>query len=514
MRKTGPTGALGRRSLALFLGLCLFCNVARATWSIVVVDTRTGEVCVASATCLANFDLERYLPVIVTGVGGGAAQSFIDVTGQNRLRIWDGLHTGMPPAEILATLAANDPQHQTRQYGIVDMTFAPVGFTGTGAGLAKTHVAGIVGDLRYAIGGNVLTGSEVVLAAEAALLGSSGDLSQRVLAGMEAARALGGDGRCSCSGGAPTSCGVPPASFTKSAHVGFIVLARIGDVDGVCNPTVGCASGRYFLNLNVIGSNQSPDPVLTLQADYALWRAGLYGRPDQIHSTVALDAPALVADGRSQTSVRVRLFDIDGVPIAHGGATLLPSSLGTPLVQAGLVTDHGDGSYSFPIVAGTLPGSDTWRISVDDGQGQPIVLQPDLSVRVDPLTELHSGRDVVSAVRGAVVPLTLNLGPQKKGRRFLILGSASGTQPGILFRGAALPLNADAFLRLTFDSAGGPLLPNSKGVLDLAGRAVCGFQPPPSFLSPWVGRRLEWSAVILEPQGFTATTGAGFDVVP
>jgi hypothetical protein len=121
---------------------------------------------------------------------------------------------------------------------------------------------------------------------------------------------------------------------------------------------------------------------------------------------------------------------------------------------------------------------------------------------------------VVSAVRGAVVPLTLNLGPQKKGRRFLILGSASGTQPGILFRGAALPLNADAFLRLTFDSAGGPLLPNSKGVLDLAGRAVCGFQPPPSFLSPWVGRRLEWSAVILEPQGFTATTGAGFDVVP
>jgi hypothetical protein len=113
-----------------------------------------------------------------------------------------------------------------------------------------------------------------------------------------------------------------------------------------------------------------------------------------------------------------------------------------------------------------------------------------------------------------VVPLTLNLGPQNKGRRYLVLGSASGTQPGILFRGTALPLNADDFLRLTFHSAGGPLLPDSKGVLDLAGRAVCAFQPPPSFLSAWVGRRLEWSAVILKPQGFAATAGAGFDVVP
>ena len=109
----------------------------------------------------------------------------------------------------------------------------------------------------------------------------------------EAARALGGDGRCSCTVGAPTSCGVPPPNFTKSAHVGFIVLARIGDVDGVCNPTVGCSSGRYYLNLNVIGSNRAPDPVLTLQADYALWRAALAGRPDQVHSTAALDAPAL-----------------------------------------------------------------------------------------------------------------------------------------------------------------------------------------------------------------------------
>ena len=50
-----------------------------------------------------------------------------------------------------------------------------------------------------------------------------------------AARALGGDGRCSCSVSQPTSCGVPPPGFQKSAHVAVFVVARLGDTNGLCN---------------------------------------------------------------------------------------------------------------------------------------------------------------------------------------------------------------------------------------------------------------------------------------
>src|ERR1041385_8619325 len=93
---------------------------AFATWSIVLVDTRTGEVAVGSATCLTNFDLRANTPVLIPGVGGATAQSAVDSTGQNRVFIRDRLALGVAPDQILAQLAAFDTAHQSRQYGIVD----------------------------------------------------------------------------------------------------------------------------------------------------------------------------------------------------------------------------------------------------------------------------------------------------------------------------------------------------------------------------------------------------------
>jgi hypothetical protein len=333
------------------------------------------------------------------------------------------------------------------------------------------------------------------------------------MAAMEAARALGGDGRCSCLTGSPTSCGVPPPGFVKSAHVAFIVLARVGDVDGVCNNQSGCASGSYYLSLNIIGGPTDPDPVLVMQSQYDDWRAALAGRPDQLLSSVQADAQALVADGRSSTTVTIELVDVEGVPLRHGGATLFANSMGGALCGATPFRDHGDGSYSFDLVAGTTPGSERWRVSVDDGGPAVIVLQPDIEVRVDPPAELHAGCDALSASRGGDVPFTLNLGAAHKGRTYLLMASASGTQPGTVFRGTPLPLNPDKLMRKVFDAAGTALLPNGLGVLDNAGRAEARFRPAPGEMMPWIGHRADWSAVLLDPSG-PATSNAGFDVVP
>ena len=123
------------------------------------------------------------------------------------------------------------------------------------------------------------------MAAEDAFRNTDGDLGERMLAGMEAARFFGGDGRCSCPQGSATSCGAPPASFEKSSHVGTVVVARIGDTNGGCGG-LGCARGSYHLNLNVIGNRNDPDPVFTLQERYDTWRANRAGRPDGILSEV------------------------------------------------------------------------------------------------------------------------------------------------------------------------------------------------------------------------------------
>src|SRR5690349_9432308 len=269
---------------------------ASATWSIVAVNTRTGEICVASVTCLAGFDLRLYLPVIRVGHGAGCAQSFVDSSGQNRLAIWNGLGIGQPPTQILQVLQNIDPQFQTRQYGIVDVSNTPVTFTGTGAGLAKFGVVGADGEIRYAIQGNVLTCNSVITDAEVAFLAEPGDLISKVMSGMEAARVRGGDGRCSCNPSAPTSCGCPPPTFSKSGHVGFMIDARLGDTDGVCNVSVGCATGSYWANFNVIGNVNDPDPASQLSWLYQAWRAQQVGHPDGSNSLVYVGAPVLVAD--------------------------------------------------------------------------------------------------------------------------------------------------------------------------------------------------------------------------
>ena len=120
------------------------------------------------------------------------------------------------------------------------------------AGRARGGVTGTIGDFEYAIQGNLLSGGAVVFACEEAFRTTKGDMTERLMAAMEAARAFGGDGRCSCPTGPAPSCGSPPASFEKSAHIAYMGVARIGDLDGTCSPFSGCASGSYYLNFNVI----------------------------------------------------------------------------------------------------------------------------------------------------------------------------------------------------------------------------------------------------------------------
>ena len=500
------------RFLACALASMLLVEPALCTWSIVVVNTRTREVCVGTATCIEAFDIQSTVPVIIPEIGAGAAQASIDLAGLARKRIHRGLDAGLPPQRILTVLSMLGG-FQTRQYGIVNMENVPVTFTGKNTSAAAGGVAGIVGDLRYAIQGNILVDPVVWLEAEQALLNTPGDLSQKVMAAMEAARAWGGDGRCSCTTGPPTSCGAPPPGFTKSAHCAFVGLARVGDGRGKCNSAVGCANGKYYLSLNVSGVASDPDPVIVLQGMYASWRQALQGRPDQVLSQVEALADALVADGKSSTRVDVRLVDVEGVPLKSGGMLVEVDLLsGGPAVTVpGPVIDNGDGTYSFTLSATTTPGEDLWRVRVTDTVGT-VVLQPDVSLRVDPLVPLHVGLDELSASAGGLVPFTLNLGAAQAGAPFVLLGSFSGTQPGTPFGGLNLPLNFDRLSNLTL-VAQPPLVVGSPGVLDQDGWASVVFAPSPGLLQPLSGLHTDWVVAVL---GLSPTVAGpvGLEVVP
>ena len=374
------------RVLASALSLALLAAPAAATWTIVVVNTKTGEVAQGGATCITTPNLKRVLAVVRVGHGVAAAQATTDSGAVNRLVIWNGFIAGDSPQTILDTLALGDPNHQGRQYGIVDLVNPPVTFTGSNTGAASLGVAGVSGDLRYAIQGNVLAGDPVVLEAEKALLTTPGDVSQKIMAAMEAARFYGGDGRCSCGTGMETDCGSPPPYFRQSCRTAYIILARIGDQDGICQAPQGCANGTFWVDLWHSEQANQLEPVIKLQEKYDVWRAGMVGRPDQVKSRVGLPVAQIPADGSSQTAIEVDLRDLEGGLVANPSGLVVSVqhlSGGTPFSMPGPVQDLGNGRFRIPLTAGVLVGQDTWRVWVDDGVS-PVALQPDPVLTVGP----------------------------------------------------------------------------------------------------------------------------------
>jgi len=470
---------------------------AQATWSIVLINHATREVGVACATCIENVDLIPETPAVRPGLGVGNVQAWQDSGTSRRQVMWDGFGQGKTPQQILDDLRQL-PQHYRYQFGIATFAGPPVTYTGTTAGAGVCNVAGTDGVWSYAIQGNVITGDPVCLEAEQAILNTPGDLAAKLLAGMEAARQMGGDGRCSC-GSPPDGCGSPPPSFTKTAHTAFLIVARMGDEQGTCTDAAGCADGSYYLKRNAVGDWTDIDPVLELAAKVAQWRQNQQGKPDHLLSSKQVDRQRLVADGASRGTVTVVLRDIDDQPLGQGGATLTITQRnpGAATALPGPVTDHGDGSYSFDLTATSDPGRGQWDVEVDFGGAKTRLLWPPLTLETRPLAEdLFCGFYDYPAGTGLDVPFELNRGPAEAGRGYHVLGTLSGTVPGFDLVGLHVPLNRDPFLETTWFHPGPPDFPGSVGQLDPAGHAAARLVLPAAVSAALVGEQFHFCAVL------------------
>ncbi|NNF43347.1 MAG: DUF1028 domain-containing protein [Phycisphaerales bacterium] len=380
--------------IASVIALCPPTSVA--TWSICIADTETREVAVGTVTCLTGVDLLGAVPVVVVGEGAAASQAAIDGDGARRLVMFEGLMDQLPLAEIFTQLEPL-PGHAQRQYGIADVRGETLTFSGDSTLAWAGGVTGADGTMVYAIQGNILVGPCVVDAIEDALLTTPGDMAEKLMAGMAAARAAGGDGRCACLTGTPTSCGCPPDDFDKSGHVGGVIVARVGDVDDSGCTGQGCADGTYFLRLNVpTAAVTDPDPVVQLRTQFAAWRAMLTGRADAIQSTVAFTPAHLPADGVSEGVMTIALRDWRGLgittPVVSVDVTHAAGSVGSSSI--GAITDVGGGLYEVRLTAGRVQGVDRFRIAVDDGIDLPIVLAPFPAVPLRAPADLDGDGDV------------------------------------------------------------------------------------------------------------------------
>lgn len=360
---------MNRLKIALALLGCLVPTAVNATWSIVIVDKRTREVGIASVTCLTNFDLRALTPVVLVERGAAAVQAAGDFDGVRRPLIQVEMLAGSDPEDIL-TLLAGVPGHASRQYGIVDVMGRRATFSGSQNFAWAGGVIGETAEIAYAIQGNILAGSCVVPGIEAAILTNPNELGAKLMAGMLAARTRGGDGRCSCSPSAPTSCGCPTSG--KSGHIGYLIVARAGDADDSLCDSAGCADGDYYCNINVpFQTTANADPVQQLNTQYILFRNGQQGRPDATRSTTQF---TLTGQG---VLLSIELRDLFGTPVTALASVSVAHASGSAGVSSiGPVASLGGGFYEVALMPspGSF-GSDRFDITVDDGN-RPVVLMP------------------------------------------------------------------------------------------------------------------------------------------
>jgi uncharacterized Ntn-hydrolase superfamily protein len=172
---------------ALAVFVILAPQTARATFSIVAYDSTTQEMGVAVQS--RAFSVGMAVPWAEAQVGAIATQASTNESfGPKGLAM---MRAKKPAAETLRALLAADTGSTHRQVGIVDAHGRSAAHTGKDCNPWAGHRTGP----GYSIQGNILAGEAVVTEMERAFLNTRGELSQRLLAALDAGQAAGGDKR-------------------------------------------------------------------------------------------------------------------------------------------------------------------------------------------------------------------------------------------------------------------------------------------------------------------------------
>ena len=193
--------------LTILTTLSSFNCQSQDTFSIVAVDSITGEVGSAGASCVdlfqTNFATDHFLGDLFPGVGAINTQA--DYSPFNQINARGRMNLGETPSQIIQWLIANDlssigqPTPEVRQYGIVALVNSSpesAAHTGSSAFDYKGHITG----LNYAIQGNILSGQEVLDSMQARFLREEGDLACKLMASLQGANMIGADSRCAANG--------------------------------------------------------------------------------------------------------------------------------------------------------------------------------------------------------------------------------------------------------------------------------------------------------------------------
>ena len=247
---------------AVLLCLIATSTYSQDTFSIVALDSITGEVGSAGASCIDANNVVGGVRVISDIISGrGAIHTQASYHPSNKTNARNRMLAGDSPSEIINWLIANDifGTPDVRQYGIVD--FDPAGhprvaaYTGVNCMDYKSHIIGP----NYAIQGNILLGQEILDSMENRFLNTSGTLADKLMAALQGANVPGADTRCLSEG--------------VSSLSAFLRVSRPSD-----------PVGFNYVDLLVDKTPFGVEPIDSLQTLFDAWT------PPQCDATIPNDA--------------------------------------------------------------------------------------------------------------------------------------------------------------------------------------------------------------------------------
>lgn len=232
-------------SMWLWLG-----SLAQDTFSIVAIDTLTGEIGSAGASCLDARAIEGGAAIIsdlLPGVGAVHTQSYYLAGNQQAAQRW--LRAGISAQALLDSVVAGDAEGDPsrRQYGVLTVDssgqVAVAAYTGDSCLAWHGHRTGAT----YSVQGNILLGPQVLDSMEVRFRRSEGSLPERLMAALQGANIPGADSRCLEEG--------------VSSQSAFLRVARPTD-----------SAMDIHLELIVDRTEEGEEPIDVLQLHYDTWR--------------------------------------------------------------------------------------------------------------------------------------------------------------------------------------------------------------------------------------------------
>jgi uncharacterized Ntn-hydrolase superfamily protein len=226
--------------LALIL-FVIYSNDSFATWSIIIIDSRTNEIGIAGASCTYNcYGIGKIVP----NVGAIIVQAMSN--NQAREKGIEMILAESAPERVIQALRHPDFDPERQQYSVVTIKY--INSPGTYTGDSTKQFNGALTKSGVSVQGNTLTSDntlEFIMRAVEEGQKKSLNISDILMNALEAGALSGGDKRCG----------------EQKASSAFIIVARPNDK-------------KPHLDLNIFGQGKGgQNAVEMLRKKYEKWKS-------------------------------------------------------------------------------------------------------------------------------------------------------------------------------------------------------------------------------------------------